>query len=155
MDMYNVMDIVRFFLSRGAMTPKKLQKLLYYAYAWTLALLNDAVDDIQFRLFNEPIEAWVHGPVVPEVYSEFKGYGWNDIPMVSEMDENIFASDVLDVLNQVWDVYGSFTGNELEEISHKDAPWREARNGLASYMGSNRKISDKSMFEYYNEQASN
>lgn len=44
--MYAVTDIVNFFLSRSSMSPKKLQKLLYYAYAWTLSLLNDKINEM-------------------------------------------------------------------------------------------------------------
>ena len=151
--MYKVNDIVVFFLSRGNMTPKKLQKLLYYAYAWTLALLNECAEDICFRLFNEKIEAWVHGPVVPSVYMEYKRYGWNDIPMILENNDDIFSSDVLDVLNQVWEVYGDLSGNELEAISHKEEPWISARKGIPPYATSTEYLSDEVIFRYFNEQA--
>src|SRR5437016_8859052 len=50
----------------------KLQKLLYYAQAWYLALHNEP-------LFPESIEAWVHGPAVPPVYGKFKGWAWQPI----------------------------------------------------------------------------
>ena len=39
----------------------KLLKLLYYAQGTFLALYGRP-------LFNESIEAWLHGPVVPDVY---------------------------------------------------------------------------------------
>ena len=42
-------------------TNKKLQKLVYYAQAWSLVLNNK-------KLFSEPIEAWVHGPAVRSLY---------------------------------------------------------------------------------------
>ena len=59
--------VADFFLSKEAMSPKKLQKLVYFAYAWTVALLNESADDLHFRLFDAQIEAWIHGPVVPEL----------------------------------------------------------------------------------------
>lgn len=151
--MATVENVADFFLSKEAMSPKKLQKLVYYAYAWTIALLNDDADDIHFRLFDSSIEAWVHGPVVSELYQKYKGYGWNDIPMITEFDTSIFDTEVLDVLEQVWVTYGSFTGNQLEMISHQETPWKSARNGVPAYAASSTLISDKEMFVFYNEQA--
>ena len=151
--MYDVKQVVQFFLARSSMTPKKLQKLLYYAYAWTLALLNESDKEINFRLFSEPIQAWVHGPVVPSVYNEYKRFGWNEIPRVESFNDDIFSEDVLDILNQVWEVYGSLSGNELEEISHKERPWKEARKDVPAYASSDEEISDRVIFEFFNEQA--
>ncbi|WFQ91019.1 hypothetical protein MFERI13461_00453 [Mycoplasma feriruminatoris] len=37
---YSYKDISDWFLSKESMTPKKLQKLTYYAEAWALALFN-------------------------------------------------------------------------------------------------------------------
>ena len=70
--MFSVFSVADFFLARASMSPKKLQKLVYYAYAWTLALLNETIDDLHFRLFHNKIEAWVHGPVVPDLYQQYK-----------------------------------------------------------------------------------
>lgn len=151
--MNSVMDVVNFFLVRSSMSPKKLQKLLFYAYAWTLALLNDTVDDLRNKLFDERIEAWVHGPVIPAIYGMYKGYGWNDIPKIDSFDESVFSTEVLNILQQVWDVYGGLTGNELEAISHKEEPWIKARNGIPAYESSDALISDRVIFSYFNEQA--
>ncbi len=151
--MHDINDVADFFLYKSAMSPKKLQKLLYYAYAWTLAILNDNVDDLHTRLFNNRIEAWVHGAVIPEIYEKYKQYGWSDIPKKDSFNKAVFSEDEIDVLNQVWDVYGIYSGNQLEEICHKETPWIEARNGLPPYASSNQTISDKTMFIYYNKQA--
>ena len=151
--MYTVDNIADFFLSKESISPKKLQKLVYYSYAWSIALLNDSPENIQFKLFESDVEAWVHGPVVPELYRKYKDFGWQEIPKVKDFDESIFASEILDILQQVWDVYGGFTGNQLEAISHKEMPWIEARKGIPVCMASSEIISDKNMFIYYNEQA--
>ena len=58
--MNRIDDVVNFFMSKSAMSPKKLQKLLYYAYGWTLALLNESVDEIHNKWFDDPIESWIH-----------------------------------------------------------------------------------------------
>lgn len=153
--MYPIEKVVDFFLSKSSMSPKKLQKLLYYAYAWTVALTNDKVDELNNKLFDDRIEAWVHGPVVPSIYGRYKSFGWYDIPKNEQVEENVFSGEVLDILNQVWDVYGDYSGNDLEQISHKETPWIEARKGVPAYASSNNVITDESMFIFYNEQAGN
>ena len=69
--MDRVSKVANFYLSKQSMSPKKLQKILYYAYAWTLALLNDDEEHLNNRLFDSKFEAWVHGPVNREIYNRF------------------------------------------------------------------------------------
>ena len=151
--MYSVFDVADFFLSKESMSPKKLQKLVYYAYGWTLALMNESVEELDFHLFNSRIEAWVHGPVAPDLYHEYKGYGWQDIPKKESYDGKALSSDVDDILNQVWDAYGHLNANQLEMISHRETPWINARNGAPAYAATSNAISDEDMFIYFNEQA--
>lgn len=143
--------IVDWFLSKKAMSPKKLQKLLYYAQAWTVTLTSEKDDINKNRLFNEGFQAWVHGPVIPEVYHEYKHYGYKDINFdvnTPELDE-----DISDILEQVMEVYGGFTGNELENITHQEAPWINARKGFSPLEKCTKEISIDDMFDYYIKQA--
>ena len=39
--MEDIYDIAKWFLSQSSMTPKKLQKMVYYAYAWFITLMNE------------------------------------------------------------------------------------------------------------------
>lgn len=148
--MINVSDVAKFYLSKAPMTQKKLQKLVYYAYAWTLTLLNDDEDNLNNKLFDEQIQAWVHGPVCPALYDQYRGMGWKTIPQ-GTCDESIFEPDVLDVLEQVWDVYGKLNGNQLENICHQEQPWREARRGYSENQPSKRALDDKIIYQYYNK----
>ncbi len=50
----------------------KLQKLVYYAQAWYLAIHDQP-------LFNEEFEAWIHGPVIPVLYQKYKTFSWKPI----------------------------------------------------------------------------
>lgn len=150
--MCKVEDVANYFLSKKSMSPKKLQKIVYYAYGWTLALLNEDIKALDNRLFNEPIEAWVHGPVVPELYQKYKNYGWQNIEKIDENQDELFSEDVKDVLSQVWEVYGGYTANELESISCNEFPWKKARDGLAPFESSSVKISDEDMCRFFNEQ---
>jgi uncharacterized phage-associated protein len=98
----------------------KLQKLIYYAQAWHLALHDKP-------LFNERIEAWVHGPVQPAVYGAFKKFGY--LPITESVACKIDAaheSHVMDVLK----AYGRLQAFELEQLVHTEQPWIAARKGL-------------------------
>ena len=140
--------IAKWFLSKESMSPKKIQKLVYYAYSWYLTLMNDSVDYLNNKLFDEKIKAWVHGPVVNSIYQEYKDYKFNEVPK-QEIDENEFDEDTLDVLNQVWDVYGQYNANELESITHQEEPWIIARGDLSPLENSYDSIDDRVIFEYY------
>lgn len=139
--------VIRWFLSKQEMSPKKLQKMLYYAQAWTVTLLNDSNEEIKNYLFDDKFEAWVHGPVIPSVYQEYKSYGYEKIPMVNE--EFKFTQEIEDVLNQVLDVYGHYNGNELENITHQEKPWASARKDYHPLEICNNVITKKSMYDYY------
>ncbi len=121
--MIGVKEVADWFLSQSGMEHKKLQKLCYYAQAWHCALEGRP-------LFREAIEAWVHGPVIPSLYKQYKDYGWQIIPQVKSFDEGIFSKDTLDVLRAVYDTYGGFTGMQLENLTHNETPWQKARGEL-------------------------
>lgn len=73
----SIYDVANFFLSKEAMTHKKLQKLCYFAQAWYLANYGKPLVPNRF-------EAWVHGPVSPDLYSKYRGWGWEMIPQSKE-----------------------------------------------------------------------
>lgn len=143
-----VFNVADWFLSKQSMTPKKLQKLVYYAYAWYLTLVNEGDNDLNAKLFESRVEAWVHGPVFPELYKKYKRYSGETIPMYEgELIE--FNEDALDILSQVLDVYGGYTGNQLESITHQESPWVEARGNCGTYDVCTNEITDLSIFRYY------
>lgn len=143
-----VFDVANWFLSKKSMTSKKLQKLVYYAYAWYLTLMNDSDDELNIKLFNQNPEAWVHGPIFPELYKCYKSYDGDNIPKREDTNFN-FNEDTLDVLEQVWEVYGQYTGNQLESISHQEDPWIKARNGCSKYQICQNVIKDFDIYKYY------
>jgi uncharacterized phage-associated protein len=122
-------------------TNLKLQKLVYYSQAWFLALYD-------IPLFEGRLEAWVHGPVQPEVYKAFKQFGWN--PITTRVtcpafdDERIAAH-----LDEIMDIYGDLTGHHLERLVHQEDPWRKARGGLPPDAPSKATISDDDMRSFY------
>mgnify|MGYP001851276024 FL=1 len=142
--MENVRDIAKWFLSKQSMTHKKLQKLCYYAQAWYCTLYDGS------PLYKDDIEAWVHGPVIPSLYPIYAEYKWNLIPK-QDFDESIFDEKVLDVLNAVYNTYGDFDGDQLEAITHREAPWKDARGDLNPLDVCHNVIACDAMRSYYGE----
>lgn len=148
MNEITVNQVANWYLSKAPMSPKKLQKILYYAYVWFLTLMNESYDNIENRLFENHFEAWVHGPVYPEIYHEYKEYGYNHIPQL-ECDAPTFSADVEDILQQVWDVYGEYTAGQLESISHQESPWINARGNCSAYEICDNRITDEDIYKCY------
>ena len=46
------LDIANWFLSKESMSPKKIQKLVYYAYSWYLTLMNDSEEELTNKLLK-------------------------------------------------------------------------------------------------------
>lgn len=148
--MVDILDIAKFFLAKEAMTPKKLQKILYYAYSWFLTLENDPEVGLENRLFENNFQAWVHGPVDPEIYAEYKGYGYSLIPRKNS--ENLDLSEqILKRLDQVWDIYGEFDADELENLTHQESPWINARGDSKPLDICRTPISDADIYDCYAE----
>lgn len=122
------------------LTNLKLQKLIYYAQAWHLAIFSTA-------LFDEGIEAWIHGPVIPSVYHRFKRYQWNSISEEIIIPE--LGDEIRELLDEVLEVYGGFQAFQLEEITHREDPWIVARNGLSPDEISHNRIDINLMRSYY------
>lgn len=141
-------DVAEFFLSAvdessgDRMTNLRLQKLLYYAQGWHLALLGES-------LFSEDIQAWKHGPVVRALYDKYKQYGWERIPAADHFSRSLFKGDSGDVLDQVWETYGQFSAKHLEDMTHRERPWLEARDSCMDHESSNATISRNVMRDYF------
>ncbi len=116
----------------------KLQKLVYYAQGFHLVIFGSV-------LFQEPIDAWQHGPVVEDLYHEFKQFGRNAIPTPEYFDAEKLTTDQKELLDEVYEVYGQFSAWKLRNMTHQEAPWKEA-DETGSF------ISDKSMTEYFKTQ---
>lgn len=132
--------------SGDTISPLKLQKLLYYCQAWTLALLDR-------ELFPEDFKAWAHGPVVPAVYHEYKQYRWEAIPREAGAGAPKLDPETEDILGQVMEIYGQLGAKRLEYLTHHEKPWLEARRGCAPEEESSVPISKKTMKRYYRKLA--
>jgi uncharacterized phage-associated protein len=117
----------------------KLQKLVYYAQAWHLALYDTP-------LFPEDFEAWIHGPVIPELYQKYKRFGWQ--PILEDAKPEL-PQDVQEFLDEVAQEYFACDAYELEQMTHVEAPWNLARGDIPSDTPSNAVIQKEWMKEYY------
>ena len=142
---HNSLSVANYFLDhakqRGeGLTPMKLQKLVYYAHGWHLALKNEP-------LIDEQVEAWAYGPVIRSLYREFRRFGNKAItskalrfrrvkdldgrvltesftPIVSKEDPD--GKFTVALLNKVWDVYGKYSAVQLSNKTHEDGtPWKQ------------------------------
>lgn len=127
-------EVAQFFLhhtydgERDQISNLKLQKLLYYAQGYSLAILDRP-------LFDEPIKCWRHGPVVESIYHCYKHHGNQCIPSVNSFNESVFDYDDLAVLNRIALEYGQYSPWKLRDMTHEERPWKEAHayevNGIS------------------------
>lgn len=126
--MADVKDVAKYFINLSvestpyAITPLKLQKLIYYAQGFHLM-------EYGVPLFNDNLQAWVHGPVVRRIYELYRRYGYHTIP--SEPFDNahfitgepLLTEEELGTINRVWGLFGNLDGKTLEELTHQEDPW--------------------------------
>ena len=118
----------------------KLQKLLFYADAWSMALFGSP-------LFNEDFEAWVHGPVLPSQYRRFREHRWR--PITTEVVRPKLPTATVDHLIEIIEVFGVETAVALELMTHREKPWMDARGDLAPSAPCTNVISKSVTMEYY------
>lgn len=115
----SVLDVARYVLRKaGPMTTMKLQKLVYYAQAWSLAWEGEP-------LFPEAIEAWKHGPVVRMLFEQHRG--WRQISDLDAGPENALGPVQRETIDAVLERYGGLQAELLSELTHAEDPWRDAR----------------------------
>mgnify|MGYP000856125448 CR=1 FL=1 len=109
--------------SNKPLTHLKLQKILYYVTTEFLKK-NPEINSI----YPEKVEKWQFGPVISDVYNEFKTYGGK--PITSPTSEIIFSEDGLDFEIKDFDISAFEDSNEclvriakqvIEKLIVKDA----------------------------------
>ncbi|WNY26220.1 Panacea domain-containing protein [Methanolapillus millepedarum] len=141
----DIFDVANWFLSKDSLQHKKLQKLCYYAVAWSYALLERPVCK------NDLFEAWVHGPVNSDLFTKYRTNGWLPIQKLSQAAASKFDPLSEEVLEFVWESYGDLTQFQLENLSHSEIPWQKARGGIPETERSNEIINPEDMKRFYRE----
>lgn len=141
-------DIAEYFIKLANSTGSfisnlKLQKLVYYAQAWHLALKNEP-------LFSEDFEAWVHGPVIPKLYEKYHSFGIRPIEQEVELD---LPDEVREFLEEVSLEYFALDAYELERMTRIEDPWQIARGNLPPDSASNSIIKQEWIKEYFSKRA--
>lgn len=147
---FSVFEIADYFLStvatdyREEITHLKLQKLVYYAQGATLGIYSRP-------LFQEKIQAWIHGPVCPVLYAEYRGV--RNIKRLDGVQRNKARNyirqrnmNVALLLDEVWNTFGKCSGNELERMTHQEEPWLNAISH-----GLNTVISHVELYKYFRQ----
>ena len=127
-------------------TPLMLQKLLYFVQGISCVLNKKP-------MFTEDCQAWVHGPVYPDVYELFRDFKYNPIEDVrfaifDKAEEHLSKEERI-VIDLVIDTFGVYGGKILEKITHSEIPWKSARKGYEDNIPSNEIISIESIKLYY------
>jgi uncharacterized phage-associated protein len=126
--MANVHEVAGFILQTGKasdneggydlITNLKLQKLVYYCQGFNLAFFNTP-------LFPDPIEAWDHGPVCPNLYHKLKHYKSEPIPINGDSFTDKLTLQEQKLIIDVYGVYGQYSAWRLREMTHQEPPWLE------------------------------
>jgi uncharacterized phage-associated protein len=141
--MASAVDVARYILSKtGGMTAMKLQKLVYYSQAWALVWDEEP-------LFTEDIQAWANGPVVPELYDLHRGQFKVDESTFLGGDIDALTPNQQDSIDKVLEALSSKSGHWLSELTHLEAPWKDARGDLKPTQRSTKVIPLDAMSEYY------
>lgn len=120
-------------------TNMRINKLLYYAQAWSL------VQDKK-PLFDEDFEAWDYGPVVPSVYKKYKSFKKNNIDVIDkDYSVNRLSEDDLSVLLMSYSYFNQFSTSRLVDATHRrGSPW-----SVAYKKGKSTKIDKDSIINYF------
>lgn len=139
-----VFDVAEAILQKaGPMTAMKLQKLVYYAQAWSL------VWD-ERPLFDARIEAWANGPVCRQLYAAHR--------QMFQVQTGLFQGDprsldpaAIETIDRVVEFYGKQSAQWLSDLSHLEQPWQaaRARAGVAEGTACEEEITLADMHEYY------
>jgi uncharacterized phage-associated protein len=137
----SALDVASYVLQRrSGLTAMELQKLVYYAQAWNLAWDGRPI-------FDEEIQAWPHGPVVPRLYQKHK----KRVPVASidGGDARRLSDAERRTVDAVLAYYGGRDAAALRRISHAEKPWQDARGDLPEGAPSRAVIPQQALRSFY------
>lgn len=145
--MAKLSDVASFFISLAheraeaglgdAMTNLRLQKILYFSQGWSLARNGKP-------LFDDAIEAWPYGPVVPAAYDMYKDSGRGEL--TAEMPSmSAFTPEEIELLTDAFSELDQYSTSALVSMTHKaNTPWSSARES-----GKRKPISNTDIQQYF------
>src|ERR1700730_5601623 len=155
--MHSPLAIANEFIKRALaagkkLTPMQLQKLLYLAHGWNLAVTGNPLIDDKF-------EAWEWGPVNRRLYEALRAFGaqpvdrllhWGeDSPFSSGEPAGVAIQEMTDeegaVIDRSWRAYGDYPAFALSALTHEQGtPWAKTYR-----KGRNRAVSNNEIQEYF------
>lgn len=122
--MYNAIDIARYVIFHENQAGKiisnlRLQKLLYFIQAQFLVAHHEPC-------FSDRIEAWDFGPVVPNVYHEYKIFGSSNIPARQNNNSNTICKNDCTLIDNILQQASKYSTSQLVSITHNQKPWKNA-----------------------------
>lgn len=133
----NATSVGKYFYNKNKnLTEIQIQKLTYYAYVWSMALRDE-------KIFAEKPQAWVHGPVFRSLYDSMRKQEF-----YQSTEENIEYQNKI-FFDMIYNLYGKYSGNQLENMTHTEAPWIVARKDLKPNERSNEELNDDLIKCYY------
>ncbi|MDT2277132.1 DUF4065 domain-containing protein [Paenibacillus larvae] len=86
----------------------------------------------------------------PQLYTEYREYGWQEIPQEINYPNSIMKNErVREIIEEVYESYGHLDGSQLEYLTRQEDPWKNARNRLQPYESSRNVIDDEDIRSYY------
>ena len=124
--METALEVAGYLLKLAAEEPEpeflshmRLQKLLYYVQGWSLGVRGRP-------MFDSPIEAWRHGPVVRDVFPHFADYGDNPVPFSRASTGAALSRADRDFIASIWESYKGDSAAALRRRTHAEPPWVQA-----------------------------
>lgn len=145
---YNVLDVCKYVIDYSnekeyGISNLKLQKILYFIQAYFL------IKQPSRCCFDDRIEAWDFGPVVPKAYRKYKQFGSSDIPTIMDFEKSngngCITGDDKNLIKTVIDKFADYSATDLVGLTHNQSPWIDA---YIPHM--NREITPEAIKEYFN-----
>lgn len=144
MEGINAITVGKYFYNKNEyFSDIQIQKLTYYAYVWYM------VKNSGNKLFEEKPQAWVHGPVFRTLYNAMKNKSFYSEKFNVINNTNINYVEIINILDIVYNVYGDYSGNELERLTHLESPWKKARKNLEPWERSEEELDDDEIMKCY------
>lgn len=149
--MDTAIQIAKYMLSKKPLTPKQVQKLLYYAYSLYLIKYNEQYNSEHMnKLFDDKIEAWQHGPVIRSVYDYIKNTAYSNELVECKDDIRLSDRRIENFIDKILLVFGQYSGYELELMTHSEKPWKDAYDDEDGPRCTNI-IDDEDIYEFYSD----
>lgn len=141
--MYTALEVAKYTINKcielgRPISNLQLQKILYYIQGEYMKKNQGEV------LFNESIEAWQYGPVVPDVYYEYNIYSASRI--IDKQEEIEITDCNKSIIDEVIVNKSLLRASRLVHDTHQESPWIIA---YKRYNGST--ITEQEMKDFFME----